>query len=86
MTQFCFVVIKNKENSGSQCTARKYKQGLKGMLRCLLKRGGFFMDDNIIIPVSSHSRLGWTLLDKSEKHISEGTGYGRDDLVKNPHK
>lgn len=58
MTQFCFVVIKNKENNGSQCTARKYKQRLKGMLRCLLKRRDLFMDHNIIIPVSSHFRLG----------------------------
>lgn len=38
MTHFCSVVTESKENSGSQCIARKYEQALRDTLRCLLKR------------------------------------------------
>lgn len=50
MTQFCLVVTENKTNSGSQYAARKYKQILQEMRRCLLKRDS--MDYSIVVPYS----------------------------------
>lgn len=44
MTHFCSVVTENKENSGSVCNAKKYRQVIREKLTCLLKRDGFFGD------------------------------------------